>query len=217
MTNPLGHVVAVDDDDAVRDLIAEYLGKNELRVTCVATGKDLAGVMEREVVDAVILDVRLGAEDGMPIARKLREESAIPILMLTSQIEEADRVMGLELGADDYLTKPFNPRELPARLGSLPRAPAPCAGAGERRRRHPHRARLPLRRLGTEHRPAQAEEPAGRERRADQRRVPHPDRVPCLAAARAIARPAARSLARAQRGGVRPLHRHPDPAPAPQD
>ena len=119
MTNPLGHVVAVDDDDAVRDLIAEYLGKNELRVTCVATGKDLAGVMEREVVDAVILDVRLGAEDGMQIARKLREESAIPILMLTSQIEEADRVMGLELGADDYLTKPFSPRELLARIRAL--------------------------------------------------------------------------------------------------
>jgi len=119
MTNPLGHVVAVDDDDAVRDLIAEYLGKNELRVTCVATGKDLAGVMEREVVDAVILDVRLGAEDGMQIARKLREESAIPILMLTSRIEEADRVMGLELGADDYLTKPFSPRELLARIRAL--------------------------------------------------------------------------------------------------
>ena len=119
MTNPLGHVVAVDDDDAVRDLIAEYLGKNELRVTCVATGKDLAGVMERQVVDAVILDVRLGAEDGMQIARKLREASAIPILMLTSRIEEADRVMGLELGADDYLTKPFSPRELLARIRAL--------------------------------------------------------------------------------------------------
>ena len=119
MTNPLGHVVAVDDDDAVRDLIAEYLGKNELRVTCVATGKDLVGVMEREVVDAVILDVRLGAEDGMQIARKLREESGIPILMLTSRIEEADRVMGLELGADDYLTKPFSPRELLARIRAL--------------------------------------------------------------------------------------------------
>jgi DNA-binding response OmpR family regulator len=119
MTNPLGHVVAVDDDDAVRELIAEYLGKNELRVTCVATGKELAAVMGREVVDAVILDVRLGAEDGMQIARKLREESGIPILMLTSRIEEADRVMGLELGADDYLTKPFSPRELLARIRAL--------------------------------------------------------------------------------------------------
>jgi len=119
MTNPLGHVVAVDDDDAVRDLIAEYLGKNELRVTCVASGKELAALMGREVVDAVILDVRLGAEDGMQIARKLREESAIPILMLTSRIEEADRVMGLELGADDYLTKPFSPRELLARIRAL--------------------------------------------------------------------------------------------------
>ena len=119
MSQPLGHVVAVDDDEAVRDLIAEYLGRNELRVTCVATGKELAAVMARELVDAVILDVRLGAEDGMQIARKLREESAIPILMLTSRIEEADRVMGLELGADDYLTKPFSPRELLARIRAL--------------------------------------------------------------------------------------------------
>jgi len=119
MTNPLGHVVAVDDDEAVRELIAEYLGKNEVRVTCVATGKELAAVMGRELVDAVILDVRLGAEDGMQIARKLREESAIPILMLTSRVEEADRVMGLELGADDYLTKPFSPRELLARIRAL--------------------------------------------------------------------------------------------------
>jgi len=119
MTNPLGHVVAVDDDEAVRELIAEYLGKNEVRVTCVASSKELAAVMERELVDAVILDVRLGPEDGMQIARKLREESAIPILMLTSRIEEADRVMGLELGADDYLTKPFSPRELLARIRAL--------------------------------------------------------------------------------------------------
>ena len=119
MSQPLGHVVAVDDDEAVRDLIAEYLGRNELRVTCVATGKELTAVMARELVDVVVLDVRLGAEDGMQIARKLREESAIPILMLTSRVEEADRVMGLELGADDYLTKPFSPRELLARIRAL--------------------------------------------------------------------------------------------------
>jgi DNA-binding response OmpR family regulator len=75
--------------------------------------------MARELVDLVILDLRLPGEDGMQIARKLRDESAIPILMLTGRVEEADRVMGLELGADDYLTKPFSPRELLARIRAL--------------------------------------------------------------------------------------------------
>jgi DNA-binding response OmpR family regulator len=75
--------------------------------------------MSRELVDLVILDLRLKGEDGLQIARKLREDSAIPILMLTGRAEEADRVMGLELGADDYLTKPFSPRELLARIRAL--------------------------------------------------------------------------------------------------
>jgi DNA-binding response OmpR family regulator len=113
------HIAAVDDDPAVRELVAEYLGQNELRVTAVATGKELTELMQRETVDLVVLDLRLPGEDGLTIARKLREESAIPILMLTGRAEEADRVMGLELGADDYLTKPFSPRELLARIRAL--------------------------------------------------------------------------------------------------
>ena len=119
MSEPQTHVLAVDDDAAVRDLIGEYLRENELRVTCVASGKELADVMARETVDLVVLDVRLPGEDGMQIARKLRDASAIPILMLTGRAEEADRVMGHELGADDYLTKPFSPRELLARIRAL--------------------------------------------------------------------------------------------------
>jgi len=110
------HVLALDDDPAIRDLIADYLSENELRVTTVANGRALADVLSRETVDMVILDLRLPGEDGMQIARRLREESSIPILMLTGRVEEADRVMGLELGADDYLTKPFSPRELLARI-----------------------------------------------------------------------------------------------------
>jgi len=105
------HVLALDDDPGVRQLVADYLTQNELRVTTVATGKELSAVMASETTDLVILDVRLQGEDGMQIARKLREQSGIPILMLTGRAEEADRVMGLELGADDYLTKPFSPRE----------------------------------------------------------------------------------------------------------
>jgi two-component system, OmpR family, response regulator len=113
------HVLAVDDDPAIRQLVLAYLAENELRVTAVATGAEVAAVMARETIDLVILDRRLKGEDGMQIARQLREGSAIPILMLTGLAEEADRVMGLELGADDYLTKPFSPRELLARIRAL--------------------------------------------------------------------------------------------------
>jgi len=113
------HVLALDDDAAVRQLVADYLSQNDMRVTTASSGKELVAVMASDTVDLVVLDVRLPGEDGMQIARKLREESQIPILMLTGRAEEADRVMGLELGADDYLTKPFSPRELLARIRAL--------------------------------------------------------------------------------------------------
>lgn len=118
------HVVAVDDDPGVRDLVATYLGGNDLRVTAVETGRDLDGVLAREVVDCIVLDLKLPGEDGLAIARRLRESSMVPILMLTGRTEEADRVMGLELGADDYLSKPFSPRELLARVRALLRRAA---------------------------------------------------------------------------------------------
>ena len=114
------HVIALDDDADVRRLVAEYLEQNEFRVTTVASGAELNAAMARDLADLVVLDLRLPGEDGMQIARRLRDESAgIPILMLTGRAEEADRVMGLELGADDYLTKPFSPRELLARIRAL--------------------------------------------------------------------------------------------------
>jgi len=113
------HVLALDDDPSVRQLVHDYLIENELRATVVATGAEFDQVMSREAIDLVVLDVRLQGEDGLQIARRLRETSTIPILMLTGRAEEADRVMGLELGADDYLTKPFSPRELLARIRAL--------------------------------------------------------------------------------------------------
>jgi len=113
------HVLAVDDDPTIRQLIADYLGKNELRVTTVADGAAMRTVLAEEVVDLIVLDLKLRAEDGMALARNVRDESAIPIIMLTGRSEEADRVMGLELGADDYLTKPFSPRELLARIRTI--------------------------------------------------------------------------------------------------
>lgn len=100
-------------------MIADYLGDNEIHVTAVATGKEIASAMARRMIDLVILDLKLPGEDGMQIARELRADSDIPIIMLTGRKDEADRVMGLELGADDYLTKPFSPRELLARIRAL--------------------------------------------------------------------------------------------------
>ncbi|HEX5093460.1 MAG TPA: response regulator [Burkholderiales bacterium] len=115
----LPHVLAVDDEPVMRDLIADYLGQNGYRVTAVADGRAMQSVLNEQVVDLVVLDLRLKGEDGMVLARRLREESAIPFIMLTGRNEEADRVMGLELGADDYLTKPFSNRELLARIRTV--------------------------------------------------------------------------------------------------
>src|SRR6266404_8881048 len=119
------HILAVDDDPSVRKVICNYLGDNDIRVTALASGREIADVMAREVIDLLVLDWRLPGEDGLAIARRLRAESKIPIIMLTGRSEEADRVMGLELGADDYLTKPFSPRELLARIRALLRRRRP--------------------------------------------------------------------------------------------
>ena len=113
------HVLAIDDDAAMRQLIADYLRENDLRVTTVATGADMENILAEHAIDVVVLDLRLGGEDGMQLARKLRESSDIPIIILSGRQDEADRVMGLELGADDYITKPFSPRELLARVRAV--------------------------------------------------------------------------------------------------
>ena len=113
------HVLAVDDDPSIRQMIADYLADNDMQVTAVGSGREIADIMERHTIDLLILDLKLPGEDGMWIARHLRAESDVPIIMLTGRKDEADRVMGLELGADDYLTKPFSPRELLARIRAL--------------------------------------------------------------------------------------------------
>ena len=118
MATPI-HVLAIDDDPSVRQMIADYLGDNDIQVTALPSGQAIAEVMARQTIDLLILDLKMPGEDGMQIARRLRGESDIPIIILTGRKEEADRVMGLELGADDYLTKPFSPRELLARVRAL--------------------------------------------------------------------------------------------------
>ena len=113
------HILVVDDDPQIRELLEEYLTENALRVSVVASGQQMTKILADETIDLVVLDLRLAGEDGMAIARTLREQSAIPIVMLTGVRDEADRIMGLELGADDYLTKPFSPRELLARIRTV--------------------------------------------------------------------------------------------------
>jgi DNA-binding response OmpR family regulator len=119
MSTAQTHILAIDDDPAMRKLVADYLRENDLRVTAVATGAEMAQALDQHAIDLVVLDLRLAAEDGMQLARKLREASTVPIIIVTGKQDEADRVMGLELGADDYVTKPFSPRELLARIRAV--------------------------------------------------------------------------------------------------
>jgi DNA-binding response OmpR family regulator len=116
---PRPHVLIVDDDESVRHLVDDYLVQNDFRVSGASRGAELLAVLGGQVVDLVLLDLRLGGEDGMQLLRQLRAQSHIPVIILTGRTEEADRVMGLELGADDYLTKPFSPRELLARIRTV--------------------------------------------------------------------------------------------------
>jgi len=100
-------------------MIADYLGDNDIRVTGLESGLQIEQAMAGDFVDLLLLDLKLPGEDGMKIAQNIRAKSDIPIIMLTGRKDEADRVMGLELGADDYLVKPFSPRELLARIRAL--------------------------------------------------------------------------------------------------
>lgn len=113
------HILVIDDDPQIRALLAEYLAEHGLQVSVASSGEEMSRILGNETIDLVVLDLRLAGEDGMVIARSLRERSSIPIVMLTGVRDEADRVMGLELGADDYLTKPFSPRELLARIRTV--------------------------------------------------------------------------------------------------
>jgi len=113
------HLLIVDDDREIRGLLAQYLEKHDFRTTAVADGKEMRRVMERSHVDLLVLDLMLPGEDGLTLCRELRSRSQVPIIMLTARGEDVDRIVGLELGADDYLPKPFNPRELLGRIKAI--------------------------------------------------------------------------------------------------
>jgi two-component system OmpR family response regulator len=128
------HILVVDDDPQIRALLIEYMTEHGLRVSVASNGDELRRILVDEAIDLVVLDLRLPGEDGMAIARSLRSQFTVPIVMLTGVRDEADRVMGLELGADDYMVKPFSPRELLARIRTvLRRTSASAAGPVPRR------------------------------------------------------------------------------------
>ena len=132
--NNAGHVLVVDDDREIRDLLGRFLTKQAYRVTAARDGKEMRQALEDWQIDIVILDLMLPGEDGLSLCRNLRAKSSIPVIMLTVMGEETDRIIGLEMGADDYLPKPFNPRELLARMKAVLRrsrsAPASTSSVG---------------------------------------------------------------------------------------
>ena len=117
--NATDHILIVDDDKEIRTLLGDYLQKNEFKVTAVADGKAMQAVLDKEAVSLIVLDLMLPGEDGLVLCRNIRAKSEVPVMMLTAKGDDMDRIVGLEMGADDYLAKPFNPRELLARIKSI--------------------------------------------------------------------------------------------------
>jgi two-component system, OmpR family, phosphate regulon response regulator OmpR len=112
-------VLVVDDDEKLLDLVIKFLAKEGFQVAGVGSGQKMDDYLSRHPVDMIVLDLMLPGEDGLSIARRLRANGTMPILMLSARGEDIDRIIGLEVGADDYLAKPFNPRELSARVKAI--------------------------------------------------------------------------------------------------
>jgi len=117
--NSSEHILIVDDDREIRDLLGRFLDKHGLRVTTAADGQEMKKALADWKIDLVVLDLMMPGEDGLTLCRNLRTHSNLPVIMLTAMGEETDRIIGLEMGADDYLAKPFNPRELLARIKAV--------------------------------------------------------------------------------------------------
>ncbi len=119
MTEQSAHIVVVDDDDDIRSSLAKYLRKHGFRVSVAANGDELNQVLSTANADLLVLDIMLPGDDGLTICRRVLETRRLPIIFLTALAEDIDRILGLELGADDYVVKPFSPRELAARVRAI--------------------------------------------------------------------------------------------------
>ena len=122
------HLLIVDDDREIRDLLSRFLRKHGFRVSVAVDGRDMRRALQDRAIDLIVLDLMLPGEDGLALCRRLRADSRVPVVMLTAMGEEIDRIVGLEMGADDYLAKPFNPRELLARIRAVLRRTGPGSG-----------------------------------------------------------------------------------------
>ena len=122
--DPEAHILVVDDDSQVRQLIGRFLRENGYRVTGARDGREMRETLGSASIDLIILDLMLPGSSGLDLCRDLRTTSSVPIIMLTAKGEDTDRIVGLEVGADDYLPKPFNPRELLARIRAVLRRAA---------------------------------------------------------------------------------------------
>ena len=116
---PVEHLLVVDDDPEICELLARYLGKNGYRVSTAGSGPAVMRILDHHHIDLIVLDLILPGEDGLEITRNLRARSDILIIIMSARGEEIDRIVGLEMGADDYLPKPFNPHELLARIEAV--------------------------------------------------------------------------------------------------
>ena len=115
------HILVVDDHSEIRDLLKRFLEQHGMRISCARDGKEMKRLLDEREFDLLVLDLMMPGEDGLTLCRELRVKSRLPIIMLTAMGEETDRIIGLEMGADDYLAKPFNPRELLARIKAVMR------------------------------------------------------------------------------------------------
>jgi two-component system OmpR family response regulator len=116
---PSPHLLIVDDDREIRELLSRFLRKHGFRVTVAIDGREMHRALAERAIDLVVLDLMLPGEDGLSLCRRLRSDSNTPVIMLTAMGEDIDRIVGLEMGADDYVAKPFNPRELLARIKAV--------------------------------------------------------------------------------------------------
>ena len=130
-------VLIIDDDEKLRTLLGEYLKDHGFHATCLPDGENVEGALAQDPPDLVILDIMLPGKDGLEVLKEIRKDHGLPVIMLTARGDDTDRIVGLELGADDYLPKPFNPRELLARMKAVLRRSA-GADAGSREKARPH-------------------------------------------------------------------------------
>jgi len=126
-----GTVLVVDDEPTVRDVVAEYLRREGYQVHTIGDGSAANDWLAENTPDLVVLDVMLPGTDGLTVLKHLRRHSDVPVILLTARVEEVDRILGLELGADDYVVKPFSPREVAARVRTVLRRAQPTAVAGD--------------------------------------------------------------------------------------